>query len=103
MKLPFAWHSGDSAGLNHEASVASVNQPQERNEVRLRLDRDHTGANPSENAYSITHVCTDVEGQITGLEELSVEGFHPATPPDRAVVGDERTGDSSSAADHVSR
>jgi hypothetical protein len=44
-------------------------------------------------------VRTDVEGQITGLEELSVEALHPTTPPDRAVVGDERPGDASNPAE----
>ncbi len=83
--------------------VAAVEQPQQCNEVRLRLDRDDTGTNPAENTYSIAYVCADVESQITRLKKLPVEGFHLAATPDRAVIGDERTGDSGSPADQVSR
>jgi hypothetical protein len=102
VELSLAWLSGDSTSLDGDAGVAAVEQPQQCNEVRLRLDRDDASANPAENAYSIAYVCADVESQITGLKKLPVEGFHLAAAPDWAVIGNERTGDSGSAADHVS-
>ncbi len=96
------WLGCDSTGLDTNAGVAAVEQSQHSNEVRLRLDRDDIGTNAAENAYSIAYVSADVESKITLVKKLSVERFHPAATPDRAVVNDEGTGDPGSAANQVS-
>jgi hypothetical protein len=101
MKLSLTWYGCYSAGLDQDTGVAAVEQPQQRNEVGLRLDRDHAGANPAEDPYSIAHMCADVESQITGIKELPVERLHPPAAPNRPVVGNERTSDSGTAADQV--
>jgi hypothetical protein len=102
MQPSLAWFGCDSVGLQKDTRVAAVKQPHDRNEVRLWFDRNHARANSAENPYSVAHVGADVERQITGLDKLPVERFHPATPPDWAVVGDEGTGDTGCAAYQVS-
>jgi hypothetical protein len=102
VELSLTWLSGDSTGVDKDAGVAAVEQPQHCNEVRLRLDRDNTGTNAAENAYSIAYVSADVESKITPAKKLPVKRFHAAAPPDGTVVGNEGTGDPGSAANEVS-
>src|SRR5512133_4400793 len=91
-----------ATGLDGDCWVTSIEQPQHRNEVRLRLNRHHMGTDLAENAYPIAYVGTDVESQVTGLKELPVKSIHPAPAPHRAVVDDHRTSDPERAPDHVS-
>jgi hypothetical protein len=70
-----------SAGLDDYCWVVAIEQPQYGDKVRLRLDRYHMGTDPSENAYPIAHVGTDVEGQIARVQKLPVESLHPAAMP----------------------
>ena len=101
MELSLTWLSGDSTGVDIDAGVAAVEQPQHCNEVRLRLNRNNTGTNAAENAYSIAYVSADVESKITPAKKLPVKRFHAAASPDGTVVGNEGTGDPGSAANQV--
>jgi len=103
MEIPLAHFCRYSTGLDGDRCVAPIEQPQHRNEVRLRLNRYYTSTDPAENAYPIAHVGSNVESQIAGLKELPVERLHPVATPDRAVIGDHRTSDPESAADQGSR
>src|SRR5215212_9928417 len=91
-----------SAGLDGDGLVTPIEQSQNGNEVGLRLNRDHTGTDPSKNAYPVAHVGPNVEGQIAWMQKLPVENCHPLATPKWAVIGDQRASDAANAADQMS-
>ncbi len=76
--------------LEEDAGIATVEQAEDGQQVRLRFDRDDAGAEPAEHPDAVADVRSQVEGQIAGAEELPVEPGQPTPPPERSVVDRQR-------------
>jgi hypothetical protein len=92
------------AGLDDaDAWAAREQPPQQARKIRLRLERDDAAAERREAADVITGVGADVEHEIAGLHELSVEVFQPPLPQRDRVIDRQRAKKAEGAVDPAHR
>ena len=85
----------DRDRLDRDRAIAAVEELERPDQGRLRLDRDHPGAEPAECGNAVADMRADVEHQIAALDEAAIEPVHGGAALAVAVIDPQRADDAS--------